>query len=73
MHQLSRMNLLVPVLTALQKGVASGLSRPNVTARPARSLRMSPTMYAAAADSTGSLPCCCSCCGGSSALKRNGV
>ena len=47
MHQLSRMSLLVPVLTALQKRVTSGLSRPKVTARPARSLKISATMKAA--------------------------
>ena len=46
-HQLSRMSLLVPVLTAVQKRVASGFSRPNVSARLSRSDRMSDTRKAA--------------------------
>ncbi len=33
MHQLSRISLLVPVFTAVQKRVESGFSRPNVMAR----------------------------------------
>ena len=48
MHQLSRMSLLVPVFTALQKRVASGLSSPKVTLRLSRSARMSETTNAAA-------------------------
>src|SRR4030067_39734 len=47
MHQLSRISLLVPVLTAAQYGVESGFSRPKVTARAPRSERMSDTMKAA--------------------------
>src|SRR6185312_7985403 len=52
MHQLSRISLLVPVFTALQKGVFNELSRPNVTERAARSLRMSATMNAGASCSS---------------------
>ena len=37
MHHTSRMSRLVPVFTALQKRVASGLSRPNVALRASRS------------------------------------
>src|ERR1700675_4707909 len=37
MHQLSRMSLLVPVLTAVQNGVARTFSSPNVALRLSRS------------------------------------
>src|SRR4030067_529450 len=47
MHQLSRISLLVPVLTADQYGVESGFSRPHVTARAPRSETMSDRMTAA--------------------------
>src|SRR5690606_24198878 len=46
-HQLSRMSLLVPVFTADQIGVESGLSKPNVRARACLSDSMSPTIHAA--------------------------
>ena len=52
MAQLSRMSLLVPVLTAVQKRVASTLSVPKVRARALVSLRISLTMWAA----RGSMP-----------------
>ena len=47
MHQLSRISLLVPVLTAVQKRVASGLSRPKVVLRASLSDRMSDIRKAA--------------------------
>ena len=47
------MSLLVPVLTAAQKRVASTLSVPKVRARAMGSLRMSPAMKAARASSAG--------------------
>ena len=47
------MSLLVPVLTALQKRVASTESVPKLRARAWRSLRMSATMKAAAGSSAG--------------------
>src|SRR5262249_47587766 len=50
MHQLSGMSLLVPVLTAVQNGVASTFSRLNVVLRLSRSESMSPTTNAASAD-----------------------
>ncbi|KGD33935.1 hypothetical protein DP42_6546 [Burkholderia pseudomallei] len=46
------MSLLVPVLTAEKKRVASGLSKPNVRTRALLSARMSVTMYAAASLNT---------------------
>src|SRR5262245_56938383 len=46
-HQLSRMSLLVPVLTALQNRVARALSSPNVALRLSRSASTSETMKAA--------------------------
>src|SRR5262245_40688440 len=52
MHQLSRMSLLVPVLTALQNGVPSGLSRPKVAIRASRSARILVTRKAAGDEST---------------------
>ncbi|MDT4869483.1 hypothetical protein FQZ97_1045110 [compost metagenome] len=63
MHQLSRMSLLVPVLTALQKFVPSSLRKPNVMLRAARSARISPTMKAAPGSITRrrSLPACPGC------------
>src|SRR5690349_7610524 len=45
-HQLSRMSLLVPVLTAVQNGVESGLSSRNVAERLSRSESMSATSQA---------------------------
>src|SRR5690606_19630444 len=50
--QLSRMSLLVAVLTAAQCRVARGLSNPNVRARAPRSERMSPTIHAASGSTT---------------------
>src|SRR5688572_15021274 len=50
MHQLSLMSLLVPVFTAVQKRVASGLSRLKVRLRLSRSERISDTMKAAPLD-----------------------
>src|SRR5687767_15697888 len=50
-HQLSLMSLLVPVFTAVQKRVASGLSRLNVRLRLSRSESMSDTMKAASLES----------------------
>ena len=47
MAQLSRMSLLVPVFTAVQKRVASSESVPKVRARALGSARMSVTMKAA--------------------------
>ena len=51
MAQLSRMSLLVPVFTAVQKRVVSTLSVPKVRARASGSAKMSPTMNAARASS----------------------
>jgi len=48
MHQLSRMSLEVPVLTALQLRVDSTLSMPKVRARALGSDRMSPMIQAVA-------------------------
>ena len=47
--QLSRMSLLVPVLTALKLRVASTLSKPKVRVRALLSARMSVTMKLASA------------------------
>ena len=51
MAQLSRISLLVPVLTAVQKRVANTLSVPKVRARALGSDKMSPTIKAAPASS----------------------
>src|SRR3990172_3109051 len=51
-HQLSRMSLLVPVLTAVQKRVASGLSRLKVALRASRSDKISEMMKEASRDIT---------------------
>ena len=48
------MSLLVPVFTAVQNGVASAFSSPNVALRLSRSARMSATTNVAAGESTGS-------------------
>src|SRR5512147_2133030 len=50
-HQLSRMSLLVPVLTAVQYLVASGLSRVKVALRASRSDRMSEIINAVSRES----------------------
>jgi len=47
------MSLLVPVLTAAQKRVASGFSRPKVALRASRSERMAETITAAPLSMTG--------------------
>ena len=53
MAQLSRMSLLVPVFTAVQKRVARMLSVPKVRARAIGSAMMSVAMKAARASSAG--------------------
>ena len=70
------MSLLVPVLTALQKRVASTLSVPKVRARALGSDRMSPTMKAAPTSSAGVntgavfLPFTAGSAAGATGLKR---
>src|SRR5947199_682843 len=51
-HQLSRMSLLVPVFTEVQKGVARAFSSPKVALRLSRSASMCDTRNAAASEYT---------------------
>src|SRR4051812_13718080 len=50
MHQLSRISLLVPVLTALQNRVARGFSKPKVVLRLSRSAKICDTRKAVSAE-----------------------
>src|SRR3989304_10023583 len=53
MHQLSLISLLVPVLTAVQKRVDKGFSRPKVALRASRSDRISEMRKVASFENIG--------------------